>query len=194
MLFSYQKLKLEYPNIQNLSSKIITETKNGNLIRLKRDLYTNDRNEDLFMVSNFLYRPSYVSFYSALAYYDMIPERVYLTMSATSLKNRTKTYENKLGQFQYNDIPVKAYPFGITETRLGAKIASKEKALCDTLYMTVQVRSILSMKQLLFEDLRIDEDIFFALDFNFLKEILPLYGCTNTNTLLKYINRDLDNL
>ncbi|MFA6755341.1 MAG: hypothetical protein WCR97_02375 [Bacilli bacterium] len=53
----------------------MNEIKNNSLFRLKRDLYTNSRKEDVKIIANVLYRLSYMSFYSALEYYDMIPEK-----------------------------------------------------------------------------------------------------------------------
>ena len=69
------------------------------------------------------------------------------------------------------------------------KIATKEKALCDTLYSKYPVRSIIDLKVLLFNDLRIDEELFLKLDFNFIIKIAPLYHSNTLLTLVKYIKK-----
>ena len=66
-------------------------------------------------------------------------------------------------------------------------MASIEKALCDTLYSKYPVRSISDLKILLFEDLRIDEEMFNNLNFEFIKKISTLYHSNTLLTLNKYI-------
>ena len=69
------------------------------------------------------------------------------------------------------------------------KIASKEKALCDLLYSKYPVRSIKDLKTLLFEDMRIDENEFLKMNFEFIKEIAPLYHSNSLNVLKKYLSK-----
>ena len=69
------------------------------------------------------------------------------------------------------------------------KIASKEKALCDILYSKYPVRSIKDLKILLFKDIRIDENEFFKMNFEFIKEITPLYHSNSLNVLKKYLSK-----
>ncbi|MFA6755340.1 MAG: hypothetical protein WCR97_02370 [Bacilli bacterium] len=90
-------------------------------------------------------------------------------MSATCGKNRSKLYKTDLGNFKYNDILLKAFSYGIIKLNNGVQIASKEKALCDTLYLEKPIRSVYRMKEFLFDDLRIDKDKFMNLNFKDLK-------------------------
>ena len=55
------------------------------------------------------------------------------------------------------------------------------------------VRSIIDLKVLLFDDLRIDEELFLKLDFNFIIKIAPLYHSNTLLTLVKYI-KELQNV
>ena len=66
-------------------------------------------------------------------------------------------------------------------------MASKEKALCDVLYAKYPVRSIKDLKNLLFEDLRVDEDEFMNLDFDFIIFIADKYHSNTLSTLKKYV-------
>ena len=185
MVISYSELEEQYSNYSNVSAKVNNLVKNGNLIKLKRGFYSNDRTEKHGIIANIIYSPSYVSFQSALAYYGMIPERVYATTSATALKGKSKHYSNLFGDFYFNDVPASAFPYGIILNEEGYKIATKEKALADMLYSLEPVSNQKELVALLFEDLRIDEDEFMTLSLDELEFILPRYRSTNTDLLLK---------
>ena len=73
------------------------------------------------------------------------------------------------------------------ENGIRYKIATKEKALLDTLYSKYPLRSISDLKVLLYDDLRIDEELFLNLDFDFIEKIAPLYHSNTLLTLLRYI-------
>ena len=139
----------------------------GEIIRLKKGLYVASSkilgqtlNKEL--IANHIYGPSYISLESALAYYGLIPERVYLTKSIT-LK-RSKEFKNELGVFEYITVPDNYYPIGITQEKVAEKynylIATPEKAICDMIVTTpgLQVRTMKSMLQYLENDLRIDRE------------------------------------
>ena len=65
------------------------------------------------------------------------------------------------------------------------QIASVEKALCDKLYALKPVKNLRELKFLLFNDLRIDKNIFKELDFDFIINISSKYRSTNLNYLEK---------
>lgn len=92
-----------------------------------------------------IYGPSYLSFDFALSYYDLIPERVYAITSATLDARKNKTFTNVYARFEYSDIPSQVYPEGLKLIRKGeyyAQIATKEKAICDSLYKWPVVHSV----------------------------------------------------
>lgn len=161
--------------------KISSLTHEGILMRLKRGLYSIPRaltGESLSreLIANHLYGPSYVSFESALSYHGLIPERVYVTKSAT-LK-RKKAYDTPIGHYQYIHVPEAYYPIGlrleIIENSYAFVIASPEKALCDLILSTsgLRLQSVKSCGEYLINDLRIDIE---AIG-NFNTEIIQ--GCT----------------
>ena len=138
-----------------------------------------------------IYGPSYLSFDYALSVHALIPEAVYGTYtSATFRKGKTKRYENAFGTFLYCDVPVAVYPLGVeirVEGGYSYQIASPEKALCDKLYSLSPVYSVRALKELLFDDLRIDEAAFFALHKDDILQLAPLYRATNLKLLAKFM-------
>ena len=67
------------------------------------------------------------------------------------------------------------------------QIATPEKALCDKLYSLSPVYSVKALKELLFDDLRIDEAVFYALRKNDIFQLAPLYRATNLKLLAKFM-------
>ena len=106
------------------------------------------------IVANLMYRPSYISLYSALSHYGMIPEFVTHTTSVTTLK--TAVFKNDLGTFDYRHIkPELFWGYQIIDTISSRKslIAVPEKALLDLLYLTPGLKNEDDMLHL-----RLDED------------------------------------
>jgi predicted transcriptional regulator of viral defense system len=112
------------------------------------------------LVANHIYGPSYVSMESALRYYGLIPEKVHTIRSMTA--NRSRIFENPVGNFKYITVSDSYYSIGINQQSVENKytflIATPEKALCDMITATPQLR-IQSKKALisyLEEDLRFE--------------------------------------
>jgi predicted transcriptional regulator of viral defense system len=110
--------------------------KRGLLTRLKNGMYiVTDNPPTSFLISNRLYRPSYVSFESALSYHNIIPETVYGVTAATTKPTRDFEVEGKA--FIYHKIKLSAYT-GYVPTKIGDEVillASPEKAVVDYLYL-----------------------------------------------------------
>ena len=177
MIYDNNALNVLYKDYSNINQKISLETKKGNLIRIKRGLYSNNLKIDAHVI--------------ALSYYGIIPEYVSIYTSAVYNKKNNKMYKLGIETFEYRSIPNEAFSEGIrffkNEDDINYKMASIEKALCDTLYSKYPVRSISDLKILLFEDLRIDEEMFNNLNFEFIKKISTLYHSNTLLTLNKYI-------
>lgn len=184
MIYDTSFLKNKYSSYSNIAQKISLEAKKGNLTRIKRGLYSDNLFVDAPVISNVCHGPSYLSFEFALSYYGLIPEHVSTYTSACFLKKDRVVYFSQGIAFEYRNIPSQVFPYGIcyekNEDGISYKIASKEKALCDTLYSMYPLRSIKDLKVLLFDNLRIDLDEFQKLDFGFILELAPLY---HSNTL-----------
>ena len=196
MIYDFQSLSIRYKEYSNIYQKINNECKKGILVKIKRGLYTDDLYNDKEVIANICYNPSYISFEYALSYYGVIPEFVSTFTSATFGKKNNKIYHMKDFTFDYRSVPDEAFPMGILIMKnskgISYKFASKEKALCDLLYSKYPVRSIKDLKTLLFEDMRIDENEFLKMNFEFIKEIAPLYHSNSLNVLIKYLKKETD--
>ena len=108
----------------------------GLLVKLKRGLYClkTDRPSEL-EIANRLYRPSYISFEYALAFYNLLPEMVYTVTSATGKTTRNFSVEGK--NYQFTAIKPAAFT-GYELKTVGATrclMAEPGKALADYLYL-----------------------------------------------------------
>ncbi len=113
-----------------------SKKENSSFSRLKTGLYTFNFNPPTkFEIANKLYKPSYISFETALSYYGIIPETVYGITSATT--KRSKTFRVKNSLFNYLKIK-KILFFGYQPQKIKGKtilIVEKEKALLDYIYL-----------------------------------------------------------
>jgi hypothetical protein len=165
-------IKFCFQHLASPEKKIQALEKSGELIRLKRNLFIVNHEltgkwTDERLCANHIYGPSYVSFQWALRYYGMIPERVYLVTSATT--KRTRFFETPIGNFSYVQVPVSYFPIGVEsheEQGVSFLMASREKALCDTILLDnfVPGQSLKSLGIYLEEDMRLDMDILPELD------------------------------
>ena len=122
-------------------SKIKRLLKQGKLIHIRRGLYviSMGRNQRFevhpFELSQFIYGPSYVSFQSALEYYQLIPEAVITITCATG--KRSKQFNTPLGIFDYQHLPEENFYCEvkyIKESQGTFLIAKPWKAICDYVY------------------------------------------------------------
>lgn len=192
MIFTFDNLALKFRKYTDIKGKIRREVQSGRLTQIARGLYETDANTDGKYLAGIIYGPSYLSFDYALSMYSLIPEGVFGTYtSATFCKGKIKRYENAFGVFIYRDIPAEAYYAGVDireEKGYSYQIATPEKALCDKLYVISPVGSLKALRSLLFEDLRIDEDAFWRLNLEELRQLATLYKSTNLKYLIKLID------
>ena len=145
--------------IDNLKQKKILET-------LKKGLYvhTSQYTKNIIskeIVANSMLSPSYISFDYALYFYGLIPERVVDIVSATTKKS--KVFHTSYGVFGFKQIKKELFGIGLKiESGQNGNflIATKEKALCDKIYFTkdIKITSVKGMMVFLLDDLRIDFD------------------------------------
>ena len=156
-------LKQSLPDLKYPRNKISDLEKSGVLIRLKKDVYI-QKNLDYSreLIANHLYGISYVSLETALAFYGMIPERVYAVRSMTM--KRAKTFSTPIGTFEYKTVSSAYFSIGlkveIVDNQYAFIIATPTKAVCDMIVGTPHLRlqSVRAMYDYLIEDLRIDFD------------------------------------
>lgn len=195
MIKTTDELVMQYKNYSDPLGKIHREAKNGNLIPIIKGVYETDGNTPGHYLAGTIYGPSYLSFEYALAYHGLIPERVHRYTNATYNKSKTKKYNNAFGLYTYRDIPKDAFPYEVesfVENGYSYVIAAPEKALCDRLYIASPQTSMIRLKTLIFDDLRIEEEDFYNLDFNKILFLCDLYPSTNIKLLKKIIMKEVN--
>lgn len=192
MIKTTKMLLEEYAEYGNPYGKIGRLVKSGQLTPIIRGLYETEAAVPGQYLAGSICGPSYLSFEFALAYYGLIPEAVYVYTSATYGKNKVKTYRTRYGTFVFRDVPKAAYPYGvelIRENGYAFSIASAEKALCDKVYALPPLRTQAVMRELLFDDLRLDADGFAALDVEDIAFLSTKYHSINVELLAKFMRR-----
>ena len=141
--------------------------KRKEIFKLKRGMYISadfygKNKTDIsysFYLANIIYKPSYVSLWVALQYYNLTTESIRITTSV--VQKTTRTYDTKIGSFSYQSIQKKLFTdFFLVDGKFNFFIASPAKALFDLLYFkTHQFRGVKieEIKQRI-EGLRIDID------------------------------------
>ncbi len=165
-------IKTCFSGLASPGKKIQALERNGELIRLKRNLFIineelSGKETDVRLCANHIYGPSYVSLQWALRHYGMIPEQVFVMTSVTT--KRSRAFETPVGRFSYMQVPPAYFPIGVEsrqEDGVGFLMASREKALCDTILQDnfVPGQSIKALVAYLEEDLRLDMDMLPELD------------------------------
>ena len=187
-----------FPNIKGGNQKIRLLERDKQIIRLKRGLYVCSSEVtgvalSTELIANHLYTPSYVSMSSALRYYGLIPEEVFVMQSMT-LKH-SRDFDTPVGRFEYTRISKDAFSVGLTsirKTEYAFVIATPEKALCDLVANSpgVNLRYPKDSALYLEEDIRMELSDFIQMD----SAIFEAYAevgkkADSIRTLLKLLKR-----
>ncbi len=161
------------------------------LVRVKKGIYIFGKNfarqpYSSEVLANMIYGPSYVSLEWACQYYRLIPEKVTTITSVTT--QRSRKFQTPLGLFTYDHLPMQVFPIGVTLINFSDKqqalTATKEKALSDLLVIRRGCFSSKKhFKEILFEDLRIEEEDFYSLNLDLLKMLYQ----AKPHTAIKYL-------
>ncbi len=175
---NYALLGSLFSGYKSPRNKIANLENEGLLIRLKRGLYvvSPDVSGKLLsteLMANHIYGPSYISMESALRYYGLIPESVHVVRSM--MTKRSRVFENSISRFDYIACSEEYYPIGINQ-KIGDEysflIASPEKALCDLIAFTPEVRPRFMNALLVYlkENIRLDMEAFYKMDATIFRE------------------------
>jgi len=159
--------KRESYNLKNstIDTYISRFMKEKEIIPLKKGVYITsdfyDKNKDntayLFYLANILRRPSYISSWTALQYYNLATETIHTIISVTP--KITRNHKTKIGTFSYKSIKKDLFSdFTLVKDKFEFFIATPAKALFDLLYFkTRQFRGLkFNDIELLIKELRID--------------------------------------
>ena len=159
------------PNVVRL--QLSRWKKRGRVYQLRRGLYAlappyQKVKPHPFLIANRMQRASYISTQTALAFYGLIPDTVYITSSVTV--GRPERLETPLGVFEFRHIKSELLR-GYRMTDLGnqqALVATPEKALLDLVYLQpgggtsefLRELRLQNMERLDLEALRLQADAF----------------------------------
>ena len=187
-----------YPELKSANKKVTWLEKQGFIIRLKRGLYVvnpkhSGKTLSSELIANHLYTPSYISMSTALRYYGLIPEAVYVHQSMTVKHSRS--FQTPVGSYDYKYISREAFSIGVRSMHKGDYaflIASPEKALCDLIANSskVNLRYMKDVEIYLEQDIRMDMDEFYKMDETIFKDYIKVgKKADSISRLLKFMRR-----
>ena len=187
-----------YPELKSANKKVTWLEKQGVIIRLKRGLYVvnpehSGKTLSSELIANHLYTPSYISMSTALRYYGLIPEAVYVHQSMTVKHSRS--FQTPVGSYDYKYISREAFSIGVRSMHKGDYaflIASPEKALCDLIANSskVNLRYMKDVEIYLEQDIRMDMDEFNKMDKTIFEDYIKVgKKADSISTLLKFLRR-----
>jgi predicted transcriptional regulator of viral defense system len=145
------------------------------------------------LIANHLYAPSYISMSTALRYYGLIPEAVYVHQSMTIKHSRS--FQTPIGNYDYKYISREAFSVGVRsldKREYAFLIASPEKALCDLIANSsmVNLRYLKDVENYLEHDIRMDMEEFYKFDPTILEEYIKVgKKADSIATLVKFLKR-----
>ncbi len=112
--------------------------KKGYIVKIRNGYYRFAQQKirgdvDLFFIANQIYQPSYISLESALSYYNLIPEGVFMITSVSTKK--TQHFFTPNVEFSYRSVRKEAYIGYQIFPSCQFKIAYPSKAILDMLYL-----------------------------------------------------------
>ena len=187
-----------YPELKSANKKVTWLEKQGYIIRLKRGLYVvnpelSRKTLSSELIANHLYTPSYISMSTALRYYGLIPEAVYVNQSMTVKHSRS--FQTPVGSYEYKYISREVFSIGVRSMYKDDHaflIASPEKALCDLIANSskVNLRYMKDVEIYLEQDIRMDMDEFYKMDETILEDYIKVgKKADSISILLKLLRR-----
>jgi len=135
--FTIHQVLAWYPSFQR--NNLSRWCARGLVLRLRQGYYTFPecigQPSFTYYISNYIYKPSYISTHTALAFYGIIPEASVHITAVSTLK--TQEFKNGISVFSYQKVKPSLF-FGYERKGSGAysmQIASPEKAILDLLYL-----------------------------------------------------------
>ena len=187
-----------YPELKSANKKVAWLEKQGFIIRLKRGLYVvnpeySRKTLSSELIANHLYAPSYISMSTALRYYGLVPEAVYVHQSMTVKHSRS--FQTPIGGYDYKYISREAFSIGVRSIHKGDYaflMASPEKALCDLIANSskVNLRYMKDVETYLEQDIRMDMEEFYRMDATIFEDYIKVgKKADSVSTLLKFLRR-----
>ena len=153
--------------ISTINSYIVRSFAQNKIIKLKRGVYVTEEfyskhSLDIsykYYLANILRKPSYISSWTALEYYNLATESIHSVISITT--KITREYKTKTGTFSYHSITLKYFSdFVLVKKDFEFYIATPSKALFDLLYFKTNGFRNIKREEIekYLESLRVDMD------------------------------------
>lgn len=157
LVFSLTDIRKLFPNFSRIQLNRWQEKGLIKKIVNKYYIFSDQKldENDLFIMANNIYSPSYISLEMALSYYHLIPEGVFLITSVTT--RQTYNFRSDFADFHYGKLRTNLF-WGyklIDYKNWKVKFAEPEKALLDFFYLKPHLNSEED-----FEGLRINPEVF----------------------------------
>lgn len=176
------QIAAQYPNFN--TNNLTRWVKQGLLTKLRQGYYSfpemKGQSDFALYISNRIYKPSYISLHTVLAFYGIVPEAITQITGISSLK--TTEFQNDFGVYTYKTIKPELM-FGYELKPFGNRtilFAYPEKALLDLLYLYPFYNTEEEL-----EELRLDED-FITSDLN-IERLDEYTGRFNNKALAKRV-------
>ena len=153
-IFSVSDIENLYPGLDK--RRLFEWKSKGYIIKLRNEWYClpDFLNEPYsnWIMANLIHFPSYISLETALAYYDVIPEGVFMTTSVTT--NRPVRLEIVGHAYVYSSLRTELFSgYTLLETSLSSRkvrIADLEKTIVDFFYFRTGYSTLEAIKELRF--------------------------------------------
>jgi hypothetical protein len=195
--FDYRALMSALSEYADPRGKVKSLLRNGSIVRVKKGLYVfgealRKRPFSRELLANLIYGPSFISLDYALAYHNLIPERVETLTSVTT--KRPRRFETPVGLFIYRQAPRRYYHLGMDRVEHGDiafLIAAPEKALADKIRddRGNPLRSQSDVAEYIFEDLRIERTDFLQMDAGLLSDMADAAGSRKIGACARLLMR-----
>ena len=174
-IFSISDIEMLYPNIEK--RRLFEWKHKGYIVKIRNGWYCLpeffEEPYSSWIIANLVHTPSYISLESALGYYGLIPEGVFMTTSVTT--NRPLRIEMAGHNYSYSHIQTRLFSgyqlVGTDSYKRKIRVADLEKAIVDFFYFRSNYNTIRDISGLRFnepvlrENLKIDRLFQYLEDF-----------------------------
>jgi predicted transcriptional regulator of viral defense system len=162
-IFSIAEIESIYPGLD--SRRLFEWQSKGYIIKIRNEWYCLPEflkePYSTWLIANLVHSPSYISLESSLAYYDLIPEGVFMTTSVTTGRPRTSVMAGH--HYAYSSIRTNLFlGYTLVDTGINnrkVKMADMEKAIFDFFYFRTGYSTMSAIRELRFNDAVLQADL-----------------------------------
>ncbi len=153
-LFSISDIENVHPGLDR--RRLFEWQSRGYIIKIRKEWYCLPgflrKPYSSWLIANLVHAPSYISLETALSYYDVIPEGVFMTTSVTTNRPLKKEMAGHL--YSYSSLRTELFKgYRLVETDFNnrkIKIADMEKAILDFFYFRTEYATLDAIRELRF--------------------------------------------